>query len=234
MKGGYSDNYYLQLIRYVRQYKGTPETMRQPEHVTASVEDSFDRFGQARAVYRDFPCGAFRRDCPGYSTVYRDDSGRNEIVECRAVHDDEKLYFYARTANPIERYDYHSAWMTLYLNVGLKGAGYRGVPQRWFGYNYIANAYQYTDYTTSLSKCAGQARALEPDTFRIFAQLRYKWEGCELMLEIPKSLVGLNAASDFRIEFKWADSATEITRIEDFYQKGDAAPIGRLNFLFEN
>ena len=234
MKGGYFDNYYLQLISYVRKYKGTAAAVRQSEHVTASIEDSFDRFAKSQVIYRDFPCGAFRRDCPGYSTAYKDDSGRNEIVECRAVHDEETMYFYARTAAPIERYDYHSTWMTLYLNVALRNGEYQGVKQRWSGYNYIANTYQFTDYTTSLSKCAQEAPVQEADTFRIFSQVRYKWEGSELMLEIPKHLVGLDPASRFRIEFKWADSRTEITRMEDFYQKGDAAPIGRLNYLFEN
>lgn len=234
MKGGYFDNYYLQLISFVRRYKGTAPTIRQTGHVTASVEDSFERFHASPVVYRDFPQGAFRRDCPGYSTVYRDCSGRNEIVECRTAHDEEALYFYARTANPIQRYDFHSTWMTLYLNVNLNGDGYQGESNRWFGYNYIANGYQFSDYVTSLSRCTEAVRAQEPDTFRIFSQLKYKWEGCELMVEIPKKLVGLSPDSDFRIEFKWADSATEITRMEDFYTKGDAAPIGRLNYLFVN
>lgn len=234
MRGGYFDNYYMQLIDYVRRYKGTPETVRETEHVTASAEDSFERFLKSKVVYRDFPSGAAPRECEGYSAVYRDNSGRNEIVECRAVHDEENLYFYARTTSDIEPCDYHSAWMTLYLNVSLKGEGYGGCDTRWYGYNYVANAYPFSDSFTSLSQCTEAVRALEPDTFKIFSQIKYKLEGRELMMEIPKALVGLDAGSDFRILFKWADCREPITRMEDFYTKGDCAPIGRLNYLFEN
>jgi hypothetical protein len=55
-----------------------------------------------------------------------------------------------------------------------------------------------------------------------------------MMIEIPKCAIGIEPGSKFRILFKWVDSRTEIYRIEQFYTDGDCAPIGRLNYVFEN
>ncbi len=236
MKGGYFDNYYIQLIDNVRRYKGCEPVIHQPQHITASVEDSFARMYDTPVVYRDFPRGAFPRDCDGYSTHYADASGRNEITEARCAHDGVKLYFYARTSSDIQRYDYHSTWMTLFLNVrnlSRPDMTPESAP-RWYGYNYIANTYQFTDYKTALSVCRESSRTLEADTFRECAVLNYRFAGNELLIEIPKAAVGLGPDDMFRIDFKWADSRESITRMEDFYTKGDAAPIGRLNYIFMN
>jgi leader peptidase (prepilin peptidase)/N-methyltransferase len=70
MKGGYFDNYYMQLIYYVRKYKGTQPIIKQEEMETASVADCFARFNRSKVVYRDFPKGAMSRNCKGYDTVY--------------------------------------------------------------------------------------------------------------------------------------------------------------------
>ena len=230
MKGGYFDNYYMQLIYYVRKYKGTPEIIKQEEFETASVGDCFARFNKSKVVYRDFPKGGINRNCKGYDTTYTDYSGRNEIIETRVMHDVYRIYFYAKTAAPIERYDYHSSWMNLFLNVN-EG---ENEDKRFCGYNYLVNAYQYSDTKTSLSKCTEDVKVLNPDTFKICSILDYKYEENEFMVEIPKKALGIEGNSKFRILFKWADSRTEITRMEQFYTDGDAAPIGRLNYIFEN
>ncbi len=229
MKGGYFDNYYMQLISYVRKYKGTQPVIKETEHVTATVHDSFSRFNKCAVVYKDFPKGGFNRNCKGYDTTYTDNSGRNEITEVRCAHDFENLYFYAKTTSPIERYDYHSTWMNLYLNINEGNDD-----KRFYGYNYIANTYQYTEYKTSIAKCSENVKALNYDTFKICAIIDYKYEGNEIMITIPKKEVGLGSESKFRILFKWADSRTEIKSMEQFYTEGDAAPIGRLNYVFEN
>ena len=36
------------------------------------------------------------------------------------------------------------------------------------------------------------------------------------------------------MEFKWADSETVYDEMEDFYCDGDAAPLGRMNYVFQN
>ena len=36
------------------------------------------------------------------------------------------------------------------------------------------------------------------------------------------------------MQFKWADSETVYDEMEDFYCDGDAAPLGRMNFVYQN
>lgn len=36
------------------------------------------------------------------------------------------------------------------------------------------------------------------------------------------------------LEFKWADADVQIDKMEDFYCYGDAAPAGRMNFVYQN
>jgi hypothetical protein len=75
---------------------------------------------------------------------------------------------------------------------------------------------------------------MNPDTFKICGMLDFKFDGNEMMIEIPKCAIGIEPGSKFRILFKWVDSRTEIYRMEQFYTDGDCAPIGRLNYVFEN
>ncbi len=232
MKGGYFDNYYMQLISYVRKYKGTAPIPVQPPLPQPVRDPSFALFRDTPVVYRDFPRGAAKRSSPGYGDAqYTDESGRNEIIECRVVHDSKNLYFYAKTSNPIQACDYHSTWMNLYLNISRNGK--TADAPHWHGYQYLVNQYPFSNTLTSLSVCRETVRTIEPDTFSITAAIPYACHDKELMVVIPKALVGLAAEDHFQIQFKWADSKSEITRMEEFYTKGDAAPIGRLNYVFE-
>ena len=49
------------------------------------------------------------------------------------------------------------------------------------------------------------------------------------MLRVPKALLGLGETASFT--FKWADNY-EDGNIMSFYTKGDAAPYGRLNWVY--
>ncbi len=213
MHGGYFDNYFMQLISYVRRYKGMDDA------VVAGEGDT--------VLYRDFPHGGTLRDADGYSTHYRNDSGRNEIIGASVTDTGDALVFTAETAAPITRYDFHSTWMTLFLDVDGSAL------PTCCGYSYMANVYQYTDNLTALAVCAEPSRTIEADTFRICAPLEYSFEDRQLRIVIPKAAIGLEGRSAYKIRFKWADSRTPITRMEEFYTLGDTAPLGRLSFVFE-
>ncbi|MGI6529638.1 MAG: hypothetical protein ACOX3J_08140 [Clostridia bacterium] len=120
--------------------------------------------------------------------------------------------------------------MNLFLNVN-EG---KNDDKRFHGYNYLVNSYQYSETKTSLSRCTEDVKVMNPDTFKICGMLDFKFDGNEIMIEIPKYAIGIEPGSKFRILFKWVDSRTEIYRIEQFYTDGDCAPIGRLNYVFEN
>ena len=56
-----------------------------------------------------------------------------------------------------------------------------------------------------------------------------------MMAAIPRDLLGIpddNGSCVLDIEFKWADNYQGEGDIWSFYTDGDAAPYGRLNYVF--
>ena len=41
-------------------------------------------------------------------------------------------------------------------------------------------------------------------------------------------------SAEINMQFKWADSETTYDEMEDFYCDGDVAPLGRLNYVYQN
>lgn len=61
--------------------------------------------------------------------------------------------------------------------------------------------------------------------------LRYEVRGDVMRISVPRTAIGLDH-DDFTLWFKVADSREAYAKIEDFYDKGDVAPLGRLNFVY--
>ncbi|MCR5781418.1 MAG: hypothetical protein K6G90_01650 [Clostridia bacterium] len=89
MKGGYFDNYYMQLIEYIRRYKGGE----------AAPLDDGDGL-----VYADYPSGNAARDHDGNgNTHYTQPGGANDIRRMTVSADNDSLIFTAECAEPIRR-----------------------------------------------------------------------------------------------------------------------------------
>ena len=52
-----------------------------------------------------------------------------------------------------------------------------------------------------------------------------------VMYKVPCKVLGVDPAKSFKLEFKWSDNR-QADDVMDFYVNGDAAPRGRLNWLF--
>ena len=50
------------------------------------------------------------------------------------------------------------------------------------------------------------------------------------MVSIPKAALGISGDS-FEIQFKWSDNCVT-GNFDSFYTDGDAAPLGRANFVY--
>ena len=61
--------------------------------------------------------------------------------------------------------------------------------------------------------------------------LRYEVRGDVMRISVPRAVIGLDH-DNFTLWFKVADSREKYRNIEDFYDKGDVAPLGRLNFVY--
>ncbi len=212
MRGGYFDNYFMQLVDYVRKYKGVNQN---PEYeAKEKTENGIGCFKSADAVYYNFSDGDFSRNAQGSGTVYVNDTQRNAIVKIKVRHDEEYLSFMVCTKDDVSQYDGTGTWMKLYVNTdGGKG------------YNYVLNNCPKTENITTV------ARVAEGLTATDVADMEYECCGNKIKFRAKKSVLGLS--DQFTIWFKAADSRDEIVSIEDFYDKGDAAPLGRLNYVYK-
>lgn len=200
-RGGYFDNYFMQLVSFVRRYKGAEQT---PVH----------RANDGGQSYGGFADGDFARDCEGYGTVYRNHTQRNVMTSLQVSHDKETVTFTITAKKEITPYGGTGTWMRLYLNT----AGGEG-------YQYVLNAHPDKDGHTTLARVGTGL-----DDLTDVADLTYQTDGNRMVVCVPRAALGLDGA--FTLWFKWADSTERIESVEDFYEQGDVAPLGRLNFVY--
>jgi hypothetical protein len=218
MKGGHGDDYYYQMVSFIRRYKGVRTLAPPSRPVTIAMDGNFADWATVLPEYRDDVGDAAHRDHPAWdkTTRYVNDTCRNDFVAAKVARDARYLYFYVRTKDPITS-DAGTNWMWLLLNI--KGA----VGTKWQGYDYMVNR------TTAgvLERCTGGWSWHRAGT------VRYKIKGCEMELAIRRSDLGLSSASKaLSIEFKWADNMQQAGQIEEFAINGDAAPNGRFNYVY--
>ena len=213
MRGGYFDNYYMQLISDIRKYKGAPDFPRFNEKITIDIDGSFDQWDKVEAEYHGFTCENINRDHPGFGRIrYINTSGRNDFASCKIASDDNNVYFLATTREDITPFDGIGDWMRLYIRTDKDSEGY----------DYIVNYRPEDDGTTTLAAAGGELDG------PIFCRgIKYKVSGKNMMLALPRRLIGQNEYLAF--QFKWADSAIPFRSFEDFYENGDCMPIGRLS-----
>lgn len=219
MKGGHGDNYYYQLVANVRKYKGAAPLPKASPAKTVPIEGSFDAWRDVAPEYADDKGDTAPRDWPGSGGLhYVNRTGRNDLVAFKVARDDNNLYFYARTAQPLSPRTSPN-WMWLLIATGKNGAA------NWEGYDYIVNRTLDPDGSSWLEKCAGGWN------WEKVAKIHPRTAGNELHLAIPRTGLDLPAGR-VSINFKWADNLQHPGDIMDFYQNGDVAPEGRFMYRY--
>ncbi len=230
MRGGYFDNYYIQLIYNVQKLKGTAPVIVQDSRKPINVTGDFDQWNDVVVTYKDPTGDTMDRDAIGFGrTPYKNTSGRNDIVASKVTSDTKNLYFYIETKDDITMFDDKSSWMQIYLNTdaAAEGEGQTG----WYGYDYIVNYKAKDAFTTTLAKYNGADGAYG---FEAVGDISYRAKGNKMMIAVPQEMVGIDGYLEIAVEFKIADSDTVFDEMEDFYCDGDAAPLGRLNYVYQN
>ncbi len=203
MRGGYFDNYYLQLCGYIRRLKGMEPIQVQTTGKTA--------------VQQGYGDGNFKRNHAGSGTVYKNYTGRYSLDRVALSHDDWSLQVQVTTAQPIrteKRYT-KGTFLRLYLSVGKKDA---------WGYDFVVCPG--TDGSCVLHRAEN---GLLPGA--ALAKGSCTVQENTLTLCIPLEQLGVTA-QDFRIGWKVADAREEIACVEDFYDKGDCLPFGRADGVY--
>ena len=103
----------------------------------------------------------------------------------------------------------------------------------WHGYDYIVNYSAAGDSVTNIVKCGVAADGAL--TTESVGEIVYRVEDNKMMLAVPMQYFGGDYEKIY-FEFKWADAdeGVEFKSLEDFYTYGDVAPLGRLNWIYQN
>ena len=120
MKGGWTDNYYMQMVQNIRRYKGVAPmpVHRGYQHIV--LDGKLDEW-QPDSSFLDTRGDVLHRDHNGYGDLhYTDNTGRNDIVRCLVAVDKKNIYFAAETAQPLTPSTDRN-WMLLYIDTDEDG-----------------------------------------------------------------------------------------------------------------
>ena len=105
--------------------------------------------------------------------------------------------------------------MMLYINSDRK------IDSGWEGYDFLVNGDVVSAKQTTL-------QSYKNGGWEKVANLKYRYAGNELMVEIPKNLIGTGG-----FDFHWSDNIPQTGSITDFFAGGDNAPERRSNYRFQ-
>ena len=229
MEGGFGDNYYMQLINNIRRFKGTKDRVYVGDKTTIDISGSFDQWNSAKitAKYTDYKNDTADRNGTAWGTAgntYKNTTGRNDFVSIKTCRDDDNVYFYAETAENITFEGGNP--MTLFIDSG------NGSSQNWEGYDFAVEI-------TAADKAILKAAIGTDGKWRTVSDCEIKCEGNKVMLSVSRETINSPEYTGRRlvdIRFKWTDNCndpeTGSLSIFDFYKNGDAAPYGRMNYVF--
>ena len=220
MKGGYTDNYYMQMAQNIRRYKGVrpiPELRGLHE---VKIDGAFTDWDGVTVEYCDTVGDTFHRDYSGYDELhYKNDSGRNDIVTGKVAVDEDSVYFYAETNEPLTPHTGNN-WMFLLIDTD------KNHDTGWYGYDCIVNKKVVDDETTTLMRYAPDSRE---SPWIEEAQLKYRYTGKALELAVPRKLIGLKGGA-FTFDFHWCDNPADLKDPISLCINGDSAPNRRFNY----
>ena len=216
MIGGFGDNYYMQTIEFIRRYKGVqPLQSVKKTAITINVNGDFSQWDKIETIFKDYTGDTTDRDVQGYGDLhYENRTGRNDFETMKVCEDKDNLYFYVKTVAPIS--EPRKKWMSLFIRTGNATK-----ENSWEGYDFVVNR----EKPGVLERSGGYWR------WTNVSNLEMKCKGNELQLAIPKKALGITDEMEVQLQFKWADNYQD-NNVYSFYTDGDAAPIGRLNFVY--
>jgi hypothetical protein len=220
MKGGYTDNYYMQMAQNIRRYKGARAIPELRGFADVKIDGDVTDWQAVPVEHRDFVGDTIHRDAKGYGgTRYVDSSGRNDIVSTKVAIGSEHVLFLAATKAPLTPCtDRH--WMLLLLDSD------RNPATGWYGYDHVVNLQVVDDHTTTLQRYEHTAGG---DAWREVARVPFRAVGPNLEIAIPRAQLGLTGDT-VEFDFKWSDNVSELAEPISLCTSGDAAPDRRFAY----
>ncbi len=216
MKGGYTDNYYMQMAQNLRRYRGARPIPELSGLKEIAVDGEFDDWKDVAVEYRDTAGDIFHRNAKGYAgLVYTNDSGRNDLVTGKVAVNADTVSFYAETAGDLTPHT-DGNWMLLLIDAD------RNHDTGWHGYDFLVNSQVVDEKTSTVMRYADGA-------WTEAARVPLRYAGKALELAIPRELLGL-AGDAVSFDFKWADNPADLESPISFCLNGDTAPNRRFNY----
>ena len=213
MKGGYTDNYYMQMVQNIRRYKGVRPIPENKGLAQIGIDGDMTDWQPLEVVYRDTKGDTAHRDHPGYGDLhYTDKSGRNDIVASKVATDGKNLYFYAETAGSLSP-ETDNNWMLLFIDAD------QSVQTGWGGYDYMVAQQMLCRYDKEMN---GWVEV---------APVQMARNDNALEMSVPRSSLGMKG-SKMSFDFKWADNPTTLDNVISLCTHGDTAPNRRFNFRY--
>jgi len=221
MKGGYTDNYYYQMISNIRKYKGMNAPQSASAAKTITMDGSFGDWNGVLPVYWDPNGDCAHRNSPGYdpNVTLVNNTGRNDIIESRVAFDGSYVFFYVKTAVDLTAHT-SSNWMLLYIDTDMnKSTG-------WEGYDYVVNM-GVTSSTQTTCKAWSGGSWVSP------VACDYRVNGAEMEIRVPLAVIGQTLNKAFFC-FHWNDNPLALNDISQFFINGESAPDRRFNYSYTN
>ncbi|MBN1347813.1 hypothetical protein JXJ21_00230 [candidate division KSB1 bacterium] len=218
--GSKGDVYYIQLVNYVRKFKGMA-TQEPASPETAITIGAFDGWEGVKPEFRHYRGNTGHRNHKGQGNelVYTNDTGRNDIVLAKVARDQTAIYFYVETAEDLTPKT-DPGWMRLFIDID------RDKATGWEGYDYLINR-------TSPGDSAVIEKSVTDWNWTQVGKANFAASGNRLELAVKRAVFGIASEADLDLEFKWSDNMQVDGDIMDFYINGDAAPGGRFNFVYQ-
>ncbi len=230
MIGGHEDAYYYQFIANNRRFKGTrPVRKIMPRPI--AVDGAFDDWMDISPEFRDTIDDPVRRDERGWGkdTRYTNTTGRNDLIAAKVSYDEENVYFYVRTKDPIVGAG-EPNWMMLFLDTdGNHETG-------WLGYDFVVNRNPVKiepgkDANSQVMRVTLEKNVGDQYVWDSPLEIDCRVAGNELELAIPiKTLTAGKTQLPEFLRFKWADNIQQTGEWSDFTINGDVAPNDRYNY----
>jgi len=217
-KGGYGDNYYLQLVAGIRRFKGVRAL---PVAHGFHAPKSFPAWSGIQPTYWDAVGDTEHRDHDGWGKLhYTDTSGRNDFTSAKVACDAKNIYFYVQTQDALTPHTGLN-WMQLLIDADLN-------PRTgWNGYDFVVNSRVINASMTTLKRLS------DGKTWPV----HYHAAGSEMVVTLPRALLGLTDTHKTTFDFHWVDNASvggDPKHIADWWYVGDSAPDGRFNYRYVN
>lgn len=221
MKGGYTDNYYMQMAQNIRLYKGVREAPIASKSCNIDINSPISAWSQVTEEYLDTPGDVTHRDFTGYGGhKYKNTSGRNDILRSKVNVGADKITFFVETASDLTPYT-DPNWMLLLINSDCD------FKTGWEGFDFLINK----EFESSEQTCV-MSWDKDASAWKTVGTAQFRTEGRYLVVEVPLTMLGIGATSQGDFYFKWADNPASLTDAISLCTDGDTAPNRRFCYNY--